>query len=325
MNVEAYLLEQQKPIHDLFAKARKTGRWSHAYLLHGYNGQPLKDIANFLAQTLLCEKPTPLACGRCLTCERFLKQDYTDIILIDGSEQSIKKQDVINLESRFAITGLEKANKQVYVLHQVEGMTPEAINALLKFLEEPTSEIYAFLTTTSLDDVLPTIQSRSQIIHFKPNNQRLLIEQGVAKRLTIADAELLSFECANVESMLEKSKEEGYLGFTKHFQTLHLHWQKDPYEALYYFRQSWLPLLQEVNAVSEFMQRWMVVLMETGKAKTKQAVILKSYVSMLLVIGEKLKDPYQSFKAFQSRHARLDKSTNLNLFLEAMMIELIGA
>ena len=325
MNVEAYLREQQKPIYDLFSKARKTGRWSHAYLLHGWNGQPLKEIAQFLAQTLLCEKPSPLACGKCLTCERFLKEDYTDIIVLNGSEQSIKKQDVINLESRFAITGLEKANKQVYVLNQVEAMTPEAINALLKFLEEPTTEIYAFLTTSSLDDVLPTIQSRSQVIHFKPNNQALLIEQALAKGLKAADAELLSFECANVDAMIDKSQSPSYLGFITHFETMNQRWQKDPNDALYYFRQFWLPLLDDVNTVSEFIQRWMVVLIESGKAKTKQAVILKSYVSILLVMSQKLTDPYQRYKALQSRLSRIDKSTNLNLFLEALMIELIGA
>ena len=83
MNVSDYLTQQQKPLYDLFARARAHGRWSHAYLLHGYHGQPLLPIAQFLAQSLLCEQPSPLACGTCLTCLRFLQQDYTDIVMID--------------------------------------------------------------------------------------------------------------------------------------------------------------------------------------------------------------------------------------------------
>ena len=34
-------------------------------------------------------------------------------------------------------------------MHNVENMTTEAINALLKFLEEPSPNVYAFLTTTN--------------------------------------------------------------------------------------------------------------------------------------------------------------------------------
>lgn len=45
-------------------------------------------------------------------------------------------------------------------------MTPEASNALLKFLEEPSQEIYAFLTTESEENVLPTILSRSQNLYY---------------------------------------------------------------------------------------------------------------------------------------------------------------
>jgi DNA polymerase-3 subunit delta' len=323
MNVAEYLLHQQKPLHDLFSRAREHGRWSHGYLLHGYVGQPLLPIAQFLAQSLLCEQPSPLACGTCLTCQRFLHQDYTDIIMIDGSEATIKKQDVLELESRFAITGLEKANKQIYVLHQVEAMTPEAINALLKFLEEPQLEIYAILTTTSLEDVLPTIQSRSQVVHLKPTDQSLLIEASVRAGVKEKDAELLSFECGTVDAVVTKSQTESWTATMLHLETFCQWWVKNKLEALFYFRQSWLPLLDDVTLASEFIQRWIVLLKEMGKAMSKQAVILKGYVSILLGIRLQLSQPYESLRRLQERLANLDKSTNLNLFLEALMIELL--
>ena len=323
MNVSDYLLQQQKPLYDLFGRARKHGRWSHAYLLHGYQGQPLLPIAQFLAQSLLCEQPSPLACGTCLTCQRFLRQDYTDIIMLDGSEATIKKQDVLSLESRFAITGLEKANKQIYLLHQVEAMTPEAINALLKFLEEPNLEIYAILTTTSLDDVLPTIQSRSQVIHLKPTDQGMLIEAALQAGVKQKDAELLSFECGTIEAMVEKSQHETWITSLVHLETFCQVWAKDKLDALFYFRQTWLPLIDEVTLAEAFIQRWMVLLKEMAKASTKQAVILKSYVSMLLGVRHQLQQPYESLTRLQERLANLDKSTNLNLFLEALMIEFL--
>jgi DNA polymerase-3 subunit delta' len=283
----------------------------------------LLPIAQFLAQSLLCEQPSPLACGTCLTCQRFLRQDYTDIIMLDGSEATIKKQDVLSLESRFAITGLEKANKQIYLLHQVEGMTPEAINALLKFLEEPNLEIYAILTTTSLDDVLPTIQSRSQVIHLKPTDQGMLIEAALQAGVKQKDAELLSFECGTIEAMVEKSQHETWITSLVHLETFCQVWAKDKLDALFYFRQTWLPLIDEVTLAEAFIQRWMVLLKEMAKASTKQAVILKSYVSMLLGVRHQLQQPYESLTRLQERLANLDKSTNLNLFLEALMIEFL--
>jgi DNA polymerase-3 subunit delta' len=323
MNVSDYLLHQQKPVYNLFARAREHHRWSHAYLLHGYQGQPLLPIAQFLAQSLLCEQPSPLACGTCLTCQRFLLQDYTDIIMIDGSEATIKKQDVLSLESRFAITGLEKANKQIYLLHRVESMTPEAINALLKFLEEPQLEIYAILTTTSLDEVLPTIQSRSQVIHLKPTDQNMLIDAAIQAGVKQKDAELLSFECGTVEAIIDQSQHEVWIATMVHFETFCQWWAKDKLEALFYFRQSWLPLLEDVTLATSFIHRWMVILKEMSKATTKQAVILKSYVSMLLGVRHQLKQPYDTLTRLQERLANLDKSTNLNLFLEALMIEFL--
>ena len=324
MNIDAYLKTQQKPIFDLFAHALKKDKWSHAYLLHGYLGQPLQAIALFLAQSLLCERPQPLACGQCLTCQRFQKQDYTDLVIIDGSETSIKKQDVINLESRFAITGLEKANKQIYLLHHIEAMTPEAINALLKFLEEPTLDIYAILTTVNLEDVLPTIQSRSQVIQLKPNQPQTLIAEAIALGVEASIAEILSFECGSAEEIKQKSADEYTIQSLKMLQGMAQLWVQSPVHAMHEFRMHVIPTLDETEQVEEWIQRWMTILTELSKVLAKQNVILKSYVKLLMGLSKVLPNPYQAMNALQSRLSRLDKSTNLTLFLEGMMIELLG-
>ncbi|MEY3431657.1 MAG: hypothetical protein RIS53_555 [Bacillota bacterium] len=324
MNIDAYLKSQQKPIFDLFAHALKRDKWSHAYLLNGFQGQPIQDIALFLAQSLLCEHPQPLACGQCLTCQRFQKQDYTDLVIIDGSETSIKKQDVLNLESRFAITGLEKANKQIYLLHKIEAMTPEAINALLKFLEEPTLDIYAILTTTSIDDVLPTIQSRSQVVQLKPNQPQSLINEAVALGVETSMAELLSFECGSAEEIKEKSDKEDILLSIKLLKQFCEEWIQNPFAAMHEFRMNWMPHLTETEQVEVLIHRWLIILTEISKVLAKQNVLLKSYVKILMGLSKVLPNPYQAINRLQNRLTRLDKSTNLSLFLEGMMIELLG-
>ena len=72
-------------------------------------------------------------------------------------------------------------------------MTSEAVNALLKFLEEPGKEIYAFLTTENEIKVLPTIISRTQKLLLRPINQENVINEAIEKGIAEDDAQLLSF------------------------------------------------------------------------------------------------------------------------------------
>lgn len=48
----------------------------------------------------------------------------------------------------------------VYMIYEITSLTGEASNALLKFLEEPPSGVYAILTTNRKEKVIPTIISR---------------------------------------------------------------------------------------------------------------------------------------------------------------------
>ena len=61
----------------------------------------------------------------------------------------------------FDKTALEDKGIMIYVLNLVETMTPIAVNSLLKFLEEPGNNIYAFLTTEN--ESYPLIQNISCI------------------------------------------------------------------------------------------------------------------------------------------------------------------
>ena len=55
-------------------------------------------------------------------------------------------------------------------------MTEESANALLKFLEEPPANVYAILTTTSKESILPTIISR--VVSLRAFPQKYNYEEG---------------------------------------------------------------------------------------------------------------------------------------------------
>lgn len=66
----------------------------------------------------------------------------------------------------------ERANQSharpylVAVIENLGRMKPEAMNALLKTLEEPPAKTVFFLTAHREEDVLPTIRSRCHVTHF---------------------------------------------------------------------------------------------------------------------------------------------------------------
>jgi len=148
MQIDEYLKEYQPVIYKTFVNALQTNKLSHAYLLSGSVGMPLKEAAVFLAKSLICDNPSPLACNTCITCARVDEGNYADFMIFEGTgAKKIKKGDVEKITSTFDKTALEEKGIMIYVLHLVESMTAVAVNSLLKFLEEPGKNIFAFLTT----------------------------------------------------------------------------------------------------------------------------------------------------------------------------------
>ena len=59
-----------------------------------------------------------------------------------------------------------ESRRRVFVLERVETMNDEVANRLLKTLEEPASFVHLLLVTDALDQVLPTVVSRCQLVRF---------------------------------------------------------------------------------------------------------------------------------------------------------------
>ena len=95
MNVNEYLLKHQPIIYRSFCNAIKYNRLSHAYLLVGNQGAPLIETATFLAKSLLCEHPNPLACSTCETCRKIDDGSYYDLLLLYNflSESTVQRTD----------------------------------------------------------------------------------------------------------------------------------------------------------------------------------------------------------------------------------------
>ncbi len=96
-----------------------------------------------------------------------------DIYIIKPVKDNIPKESIKELISDVSTTSQFNNNK-VYVIDYAEKLNDYSYNAILKTLEEPSPNVYAFLLTTNMELIKPTIVSRCQKIflssEFTDNN-----------------------------------------------------------------------------------------------------------------------------------------------------------
>ena len=160
-------------------------RVPNAFIFAGPVGVGKKQFALELARSLVCLAcKLGYACGDCAACKRvgeftlpttekaddykrvFLSQ-HPDVGLVIPYKRNLQVDAIRALEVEAHFRPFE-ANARVFIVDDADKMTDAASNALLKTLEEPAATSHIILITSRVDKLLPTIRSRSQMIHFGP-------------------------------------------------------------------------------------------------------------------------------------------------------------
>ena len=137
------------------------GRLHHAILLVAAKGSGREVLAKQLAQTVLCQNCDTEPCGVCHSCKLFAANTHPDFHRVAPLEEG--KQigvDAIRQCNRWAVETSQLAGQRVIMIEHADALGEAAANALLKTLEEPPSGCQFVLTAQSLDNLLPTINSR---------------------------------------------------------------------------------------------------------------------------------------------------------------------
>lgn len=172
--IKEILLEKEEVVYKTLLNALRSNRLSQTILLSGTKN-PLKlDTAYLIAQSIIEDKQD-FACEECELCQRIKNNEYFDFILIDGSEETIKKEKIEDMYQRFKETSLERYNKKVFIINNINNASLKVLNMILKFIEEPKDNIYGILISDNLGSLLDTIKSRCQIIPFKDNSKDEII------------------------------------------------------------------------------------------------------------------------------------------------------
>ncbi len=180
----------------------ESGNIAHAYLFAGPVSVGKTTIAKWFARELLTRGMLEEEKERVLSeCDHFIHPDYfvLDQLWIDGvcddwgviaESSNVPQEDRAKRKVKTNTIGIEDVRElsrrlqsvssggyRVCILCAVERLHPAAANALLKILEEPPKNVIFLLTTNHLSDVLPTVVSRTRLVHFAPVPRHLLEEK----------------------------------------------------------------------------------------------------------------------------------------------------
>lgn len=143
----------KQELNDYFSYMANQNRISHAFLLCNTDYPSVKEGLSFILNNYFFDNSVDI--DNCL-----------DVIVVNPVDDRIVKDQILELQEKLK-TKSTVNNNRVYIINEAHKMNEYASNSLLKFLEEPKEGIYAFLVTTNINKILPTIKSRCQILSIQ--------------------------------------------------------------------------------------------------------------------------------------------------------------
>ena len=186
----------QEHISNALARAISSGRLSHAYLLVGTRGTGKTSTARLLSKAMNCDRvheaqlagrpldKKEIPCNKCDACKNF--DSSPDNVEFDAaSNRSV--EDVTRLLSTAYLAPL-RARVKTFIIDEVHMLSFEAVNSILKLIEEPPPNVAFFLATTEINKVPMTIRSRCQVLNFRLIPQATIAPylSTLAKRLGVS-------------------------------------------------------------------------------------------------------------------------------------------
>ncbi|MHA6697994.1 DNA polymerase III subunit [Chryseobacterium sp. A321] len=254
------IVGQQKTIEQLRASI-KDGRVSHAQLFVGKMGYGTLALALAFAREILGSQTQngaskveslnhvdlhfsfPVFSEKDKTVSSRLYNEFREVILtnpyvdyIDWIEQFDKSaQFYISVKEveaqieKFNLKSLEGGSK-ILIVWGTERMNREAANKFLKFLEEPPKDTYILLLAESLDDFLPTILSRTQIVEIPPIESSALSNYlETHSSLDYARREALLFKAQGNLRELQNLMDAQHNG--SEFEALFIQWVREAFQV----------------------------------------------------------------------------------------------
>jgi len=178
------VIAQDIQINDLIMRRFVTlinhQRLAHAYMFVGASYSGKGQTARALAKLINCEKADikkdEKACGNCSSCVKIDSGNHPDVHILESEiNETIKINETRDILKHVRLKPFE-GKKKILIIRNIETITHEAGNALLKTLEEPTQDSLILLTTSKPERVLPTIKSRCHSMLFSSMSKEDIVD-----------------------------------------------------------------------------------------------------------------------------------------------------
>lgn len=323
MDFYNFLKENQPFIYQIFKNAVSNNKVSQAYLIKGNDGAPTLDCAKYLAKSLICNERDGFACDECMDCIRFDEGNYADFMMIDGSKANIKVPDIEALQSFLSSVSLEKKGKKIYIINLLENSNKESVNALLKTLEEPNENVFAFITTQNETKLLPTIISRCQVLNLLPISKEIVQKNAIEEGVEEEDAELLSSIYSNNESIKEVAASSEYIKMKEALYTTIEEMDKSIEASLYYIQKSVLPIIKAKEDARLFIDFLSLAFKDMLKLKLNDDILLKSKRKVLKSLSSKIKDIDKVYLEIMLTRSKIEINVSVKLLIEHIFIHIL--
>jgi DNA polymerase-3 subunit delta' len=230
--------------------------------------------------------------------------------------ESIKKDDIINVMNKMELTPLENGPYIVLIIHKVENMTTEAINSMLKFLEEPHEYVKFLLTCENLERVLPTIVSRCQALPLRLLPRDLIIKDALEQEVApLEDIELLSSFYNSPQDIAKAATDANYLLIKELTLNFLSAFCKGKDEAVFYMQSSIIPKIKTKEMARMFLDLLFDFLKESLIYKANKKTIFLSYVTILLSLNKQANLISRNLAEVMKLRTKLDLNLNMALTL----------
>ena len=293
--------------YNVIENAYKNNKISQNYLIYAFYALEVDYFVYFIAQVLLCKNG--FACGNCNNCNRVLNKTYIDLHILDGSKTSIKKDDILNVQHSLSQTALEDEKIKILLIKNIENMSNQGHNTLLKMIEEPKKNTYIIASTNNINKLPLTILSRNQIIHLFKSNRDVLIGELVDVNFKEDDAYILSniFQSFNTAKRFHAGS---YFEYKKAVIDFFYKWTSNKNEGKIYL----LNIDYKTINLKDFLRVFVVFLNDIWRENENKSISFKNDITLLNKLN-KLRFPV--YKCIDETNKLIIKINNkLNLKLQ---------
>mgnify|MGYP004533130987 FL=1 len=263
-----------------FEQMASQDRISHAFLVCNTEYSVIKDELSLLFNHYFFEESVDI-------------DNCSDVVIVNPENDKIVKEQILELQDKLKSYSQTHKNR-VYIINDAHKMNDYAANSLLKFLEEPESNIYAFLITTNINKILPTIKSRCQVLSIQ--NMKVFDIKSYSNEVILKTIQLIRL----MEE--KKSSSFGYL-----YDIISKKEEKDN-------------VINMLKIMKYFYSDVFNLIL------SRDIIYFEEYLSDLKYVGDlnSKKDIIRKMLILSKSENKLEYNLNINLFMIRLISEMVG-